>query len=289
MKPSRSCALYWRSALQSDTPDHFGIATTLNSLAASLLVRNRLVEAEPLTRRVLEILLKLTQSTGHEHPKLRTSIQNYHYILSVMGHTPEQIRARLDEMYRASSIGMDADGQLRSLPVPPGTQTTLTPGHGAPTAPLASAEEHFQRGEECRAREQWDQAIGHFSAAIAVNPEFANAYFKRGNIKLRLGRHADAISDYTAAIRLDPSNSSYVNNRGRAYFESKQYDRAIADYDSALRIDTRFSIAYLNRGLARETTGDHEGALADFGKSVELDPSNMTYRDRFGAANHQRG
>src|SRR4051794_18831166 len=111
-----------------------------------------------------------------------------------MGHSPEQIHARLHELGRAFGIDLDLAGQLRRLPGPLGTQTTASPGHTAPTASpaSASAEESFRWGEECRAREQWDQAISFFGASISLNPNFAIAYFKRGNIHLRMGRCDEA-------------------------------------------------------------------------------------------------
>jgi len=229
-----------------------------------LQATNRLAEAEALSKQMVGIFLQFTRATGHEHPHLRVAINNYAGVLAATGYSPEQIRLRLDEIGRSFGISF---------------------GSATPTAsPLASAEQHFQRGEECRAKEQWDQAIAHFSAAIGINPQFADAYFKRGNIKLRLGRHGEAIADYTEAIRLDPKNAKYLNNRGRVYFEAKQYDPAIADFDAALGIDRRFAVSYFNRGLAREAMGDRNGAIADLAASVELDPSNTTYREQLDAA-----
>ncbi len=192
-------------------------------------------------------------------------------------------------MQPASTISVDLAGQPDQSPVPPAAQTTGGSTNATPSAfTPASAEDHFRSGEDCRAKEQWDQAIAHFSAAIGVNPEFADAYFKRANIKLKLGRHPEAIADYTEAIRLDPKNAKYLNNRGRAYFETKQYNSAIADFDAALGIDRRFAVCYFNRGLARAATGDRDGAVADLAKCVELDPSNVTYRNQLDATNVSR-
>ena len=206
-----------------------------------------------------------------------------------MGRSPEQVRARLAEIGHPLGIRLDQPEGDRRLSTPAGAHAPVAAGSSTPTgSPPATAEDHFQRGGECRIKEQWDQAITHFTAAIGINPQFADAYFKRGNIKLRLGRHPEAIADYTEAIRLDPKNAKYLNNRGRAYFEVKQYNPAIADFDAALGIDPRFAVSYFNRGLAREATGDRNGAMADFAKSVELEPSNMTYRERLNAANVPR-
>jgi len=83
-------------------PDHPNVATGLNNLAALLQGTNRLTEAEPLFRRALEILHQFTRATGHEHPHHKDVINNYAALLAAMGHPPEQIRSRLDEIDRPS-------------------------------------------------------------------------------------------------------------------------------------------------------------------------------------------
>jgi tetratricopeptide (TPR) repeat protein len=94
----------YRRALAIDEraygPDDPSVATVLNNLALLLQATDRLGEAEPLSRRHLEILLKFTHSTGHEHPHLRAAIDNYTSLLEDMGQSPAQIRTRLDEIGR---------------------------------------------------------------------------------------------------------------------------------------------------------------------------------------------
>jgi hypothetical protein len=59
---------------------------------------NRLDEAEPLMRRMVEILLKSTRATGYQHPHLEVAINNYAELLQAMGRSREQIMATLHEM-----------------------------------------------------------------------------------------------------------------------------------------------------------------------------------------------
>ena len=53
---------------QSFGPEHPKVAIRLNNLAQLLQDTNRLSEAEPLMRRMVEIFLKFTATTGHPHP-----------------------------------------------------------------------------------------------------------------------------------------------------------------------------------------------------------------------------
>jgi hypothetical protein len=56
---------------------------------------NRLAEAEPLFRQVLQILAEFGHRTGHEHPLFPTAIDNYFYLLSAMGLSQDAIAARV--------------------------------------------------------------------------------------------------------------------------------------------------------------------------------------------------
>ncbi len=55
---------------QSYPPDHPNVAINLNNLAQVLKATNRLAEAEPLSRRTVEIVLKFRKATG---TNIRTS------------------------------------------------------------------------------------------------------------------------------------------------------------------------------------------------------------------------
>jgi hypothetical protein len=57
-----------------------------------------MAEAEPVMRRIVEILLKSTRATGHPHPHLQTAANNYAGLLQAMGRSWEQIMATLGEM-----------------------------------------------------------------------------------------------------------------------------------------------------------------------------------------------
>ena len=84
--------------------EHPDVARDLNNLAQLLLATHRLDEAEPLSRRQLDILLKFTGATGHQHPHLGTVIRNHALLLRKMGHAPEEVSARLVEIGRPYGV-----------------------------------------------------------------------------------------------------------------------------------------------------------------------------------------
>ena len=77
-------------------PDHPNVAIRLNNLARLLQDTHRLADAEPLMRRMLEIFLKFTVATGHQHPHLQLATGNYAGLLAQMGHTPPEIQAQFN-------------------------------------------------------------------------------------------------------------------------------------------------------------------------------------------------
>jgi len=91
---------------QSLGPDHPIVASTLNNLAGVLQDNRRPGDAEPLLRRALEILLRSSRASGHDHPQVHTAIENYAGLLAEMGHSPDQIRARLGEIGRPFGMSL---------------------------------------------------------------------------------------------------------------------------------------------------------------------------------------
>jgi tetratricopeptide (TPR) repeat protein len=72
------------------------------------------------------------------------------------------------------------------------------------------------------------------------------------------GNYDRAISDYTEAIRLKPNYAKAYYNRGNAYREKGDYDRAISDYNEAIRLNPKDANAYHSRGVAYYHKGEEE-------------------------------
>ena len=82
------------------------------------------------------------------------------------------------------------------------------------------------------------------------------------------------IADCSQAIALNANYASAFFNRGNAYRAKGQYDRAIEDYNQAIRLHPNYAKAFYNRGISWERKNDLQRALADFKKFSELVPSD---------------
>ena len=80
------------------------IVIDLNDLALLLRATNRLTEAEPLSQRAVEIVLKFRKATRHEHPHQQAFVGVYEGLLQAMALSVKEIRRRMEELlakYRA--------------------------------------------------------------------------------------------------------------------------------------------------------------------------------------------
>ena len=91
--------------------DHPRVAIDLNNLATFYHDTNRLEEAEPLMERQLVIVLQFTRQTGHLHPHLEDALANYVALLMNMGHSKDQVDARLKRL--APEMFESTDKQIK--------------------------------------------------------------------------------------------------------------------------------------------------------------------------------
>jgi hypothetical protein len=92
---------------QSYGADHPTVAIGLNNLAQLLKATNRLAEAEPLMRRMVEIFLKFTRATECPHPHLQAALGNYAGLLQAMGRRAADVRRELNELLSHYGVSLD--------------------------------------------------------------------------------------------------------------------------------------------------------------------------------------
>ena len=65
-----------------------------------------------------------------------------------------------------------------------------------------------------------DNAIKDFTKAIALEPDFADAYLKRGQVYHDKRDYKRAVLDFTKLVELKPDDAHAYVLRGRAYTNS---------------------------------------------------------------------
>ena len=151
---------------------------------------------------------------------------------------------------------------------------------------------HFYRGFACGNRgdraskpeekqQEYEESIKHYTEAIKLKPDLADAYNNRGNAYSKKGEVDNAISDYNTAIKLNPDDATAYNNRGSAYADKGEVDNAISDYNTAIKLKHDLADAYNGRGNAYFDKGELDNAIRDYTKAIELKPDlSKAYKNR---------
>ncbi len=132
---------------------------------------------------------------------------------------------------------------------------------------------HYQQGLKSASLGELQEAIGKFDRAIAINPQYFQAYIERGNVKDAIHDYPGAIADYTSAISIDPQAAPAYYNRGTVLSQSGKHEAAIVDYKKAIAIDPQYPQAHLNLANELDDLNDVAGALTNYDRAIALKPN----------------
>ena len=115
-----------------------------------------------------------------------------------------------------------------------------------------------------------EKALSAYDTAIRLQPDYAEVYNNRGNVKNRLGCSDDALTDYDTAIRLNPHFAEAYYNRGVQKVLCEEFDAAIVDFTEAIRLNFDCAEAYAYRGVAKAELGNIDEARSDLQTALGL-------------------
>ena len=95
-------------------------------------------------------------------------------------------------------------------------------------------EEKGAKKEKQEKEEYLYKAVEQYTCAIQIQPNYYEAYVKRGKIYLNQKDYEVAIKDYDKAISLNPEDPFNYYNRGGAYCGKNDKKQALTDFKIAL-------------------------------------------------------
>lgn len=134
--------------------------------------------------------------------------------------------------------------------------------------------ELIAKGDDFYAKKNYAEAIVVFTQAIALEPNFAKAYWYRGDANRELKQYDESINDYTIAIDLEPKNAKFRKLRGDTYYNQKQYAQAEKDYSKGIELDPKNATLWLYRGDCYQALKQNEKACNDYKKAQEFGSRN---------------
>ncbi len=81
-----------------------------------------------------------------------------------------------------------------------------------------------------------DLSIDAYKKALAIKPDYAEAYYNMGNALKKHGRLDEAIEAYSKALTIKPDKADAYKNMGSALKEQGQLEEAIKAYNNVLAI-----------------------------------------------------
>ena len=139
---------------------------------------------------------------------------------------------------------------------------------------LGVAEAHCFRANTLYAIDQVAEAVEAFDQAIALCPEYADAWNGRGLALAELGELTDALACHDQAAALQPDRPGAHFNRSAALHSLGRDEEALAAADRALALDPGSAPALNNRGNALRALGRLSEALVSYDLAVAGDPQN---------------
>ena len=133
---------------------------------------------------------------------------------------------------------------------------------------LGTAFVEMNLGDALARKGQPDEAMAHFEQAIKLQPDYAEAYYNRGNVLFAKGRIDEAIADFEKTLQIQPSDADAHTGLGNALLRKGAVKEAVAHYNEAMSLAPNDPHSRSNTAWVLATSTDT--SLRDGAKAVEL-------------------
>jgi len=141
------------------------------------------------------------------------------------------------------------------------------------------ANQWFEKGLQHTVGREEELAIDEYTRAIALNPDYVEAYNHRGIAYYNRGLGTNdrahferAVADFRKVVALNPGSQTAIFAQAAIYLFEEKFDQAIAELDKAIAANPNEAVAYVGRGFifTREKKKDPARAIEDFSRAIAL-------------------
>lgn len=140
----------------------------------------------------------------------------------------------------------------------------------SPNQKQNTSQVYYVRGAEKLLIKDYRGAINALTEAIRLNGRFIEAYLKRCEAYLAVGKDRAVLEDCQRILRYQPDNAIAYYYRGRARQRLGYIDSAVKAYHKAIRLQQDFAPSYYYRGIAYYELRYRNQAIHDWQAYVEL-------------------
>ena len=134
------------------------------------------------------------------------------------------------------------------------------------------AEARFRRALTYFAKNDADKALADYRGAGPARSENARRVQKLGRCGKNQASRAAAVDQFEKSLQQARPDAQIRFLQGNALHKAGEFDRAVAEYDKAIEIYPRYIEAYYNRGLAYRKQNNPARAIRDYTWAIRLDP-----------------
>jgi tetratricopeptide (TPR) repeat protein len=149
------------------------------------------------------------------------------------------------------------------------------------------AEAFSNRGVTLHELKRFEEALASYDRALTLRPDYAEAFCNRGLTLHKLKRFEEALASYDCALALRPDFAEALSNRSLTLHELKRLEEALATYDRALKVRPDYVEALSNRGVTLHELKRFEEALASYDRALILRPDYAEALSNRGVTLHE--
>ena len=131
----------------------------------------------------------------------------------------------------------------------------------------------YNKGINHMANEKLSDAIRCFELSLRIDPQFVNAWIKKGYAHFHLAEYSVAISCYDNALDLDINNYDAWNLKGLAYYRMNNLLKAIECCEKSIDINHNNGMAWYNMSCYLVLDGRVDDGMEALKRAIEIDIS----------------
>jgi tetratricopeptide (TPR) repeat protein len=161
--------------------------------------------------------------------------------------------------------------------------------HALPLQFNGGMETAFVEGELLKQQEDWADAATIYDGILRRDLDFPEVHTKLSYILYRTGDQEDALREAKAALAENPENAEAHKNAGLALQELRKFDAAEQEYHEALRIKPDYWATHEDLGLVLDYEGKVDESIAEYKKALALNPDDGDTHVNLGVAYGHKG
>jgi len=181
-------------------------------------------------------------------------------------------------VFMTSCNGQNTHPGGESGPMPAPLNKSLSGISISPSPAINDISEYIKTGREALRTMDYKKALDAFNRAVDCDSNNAWALAGRAETLWLLEKFDQAIEDVEKAVRINPDKADSYLIRGNIRFSLREYDKALQDYDRVLSIDGKNTAAMLGKAKSLGVLGKIGEAMEIIGKIKKTaeDPQSLT-------------